>query len=94
MKIVFKKIILEFIFNSGLFFILKIGIQNSTNKGKLNFYINETISLPISFIIGTSFISGSVTGSLISLIWGKKIKEKRLYIYNNTRAIARWTFNC
>ena len=72
MKIVFKKIILGFIFNSGLFFILIIGIQNSTNKGKLNLYINETISLPISFIIGTSFISGSVTGSLISLICGKK----------------------
>ena len=72
MQTIFKKIIQSFVFNSSLFLILIIGIQNSTNKGKVDFYINETISLPISFIIGASFISGSVTGSLISMIYGKK----------------------
>ena len=72
MQLLFKKIILGFIFNSTLFLILVIGIQNSTNKGKVNFFINETISLPISFIIGTSFISGSVAGTLISLVYEKK----------------------
>ena len=45
--------------------ILVISIQNSTNKSKINLLINETIDLPISFIIGISFISGSMIGNLI-----------------------------
>jgi uncharacterized integral membrane protein len=72
MQILFKKIILSFAFNASLFLILIIGIQNSSNKGKVNFFINETITLPISFIIGTSFISGSLSGTVISMIYGKK----------------------
>jgi len=59
-----KKILFTITFNSCLFFILIIGIQNSSNKEKVNFLINETIELPISFIIGSSFISGSILGSL------------------------------
>nr|WP_288261509.1 hypothetical protein [uncultured Prochlorococcus sp.] len=72
MQLFLKKIILSAIFNTSLFLILIIGIQNSSNKSKVNLFINETISLPISFIIGTSFISGSVTGTIVSLIYGKK----------------------
>ena len=44
-----------------------IGIQNSSNKSKVNFLINETVKLPISFIVGSSFISGSIIGSLFNL---------------------------
>ena len=61
----FKKLFLNITFNSCLFLILIIGIQNSSNKTKVNLLIEETIPLPISFIIGTSFIIGSITGSLI-----------------------------
>ena len=43
---------------------LIIGIQNSTNKSKVNLLFNETVSLPISFIIGVSFISGSLLGNI------------------------------
>ena len=43
-----------------------IGIQNSSNKRKVNLLINETVALPISFIIGSSFILGSLTGSFLS----------------------------
>ena len=50
--------------NSILFLILLIGIQNSSVKHKINFLFYETIELPLSFIIGTSFISGSIAGSL------------------------------
>ena len=64
MIIPLKKIFFTITFNSCLFFILIIGIQNSSNKEKINFIINETIELPISFIIGSSFISGSILGSL------------------------------
>ena len=72
MQIILKKIILSFVFNSSLFLILIIGIQNSTNKMKVNLFINETISLPISFILGVSFIGGSITGSFLTLESDKK----------------------
>ena len=63
---IFKKLISSVLFNSSLFFLLVISIQNSSNKHKVNFLINETVSLPVSFIIGISFISGSVTGNLLT----------------------------
>tara|TARA_Y100000589_G_C27191809_1_gene645105 strand:- start:767 stop:922 length:156 start_codon:yes stop_codon:yes gene_type:complete len=44
-----------------------IGIQNSSEKAKINFLINESIDLPISFIIGSSFITGSLVGSIIPI---------------------------
>ncbi len=72
MQLFFKKVVLSSLFNVSLFLILIIGIQNSSNKGKVNFFTNETIALPMSFIIGTSFISGSVAGTILSLIYGKK----------------------
>ena len=62
-----KKIFNALVFNSSLFLLLMIGIQNSINKRKVNFIITETVNLPISFIIGVSFISGSVTGSLLTI---------------------------
>ena len=62
-----RKIFNAFIFNSSLFLILIVGIQNSLTKRKVNFIISETVSLPISFIIGVSFISGSLTGNLLTI---------------------------
>ena len=59
----FKNFLLNTTFNICLFLILIVGIQNSSNKSKVNILINETIELPISFIIGTSFISGSILGA-------------------------------
>ena len=70
----FQKIFFSLIFNSSLFFILVIGIQNSSNKSKVNFAVSETVNLPISFIIGVSFITGSISGSLLSLINEQKNK--------------------
>ena len=62
-----KKIFFSILLNSSLLFLLIIGIQNSSKKSKVNLLISETINLPISFVIGSSFIIGSITGSLISL---------------------------
>ena len=62
-----KKLFFIVSFNLSLFFILFIGIQNSSIKTKLNFLFGETIELPVSFIVGTSFISGSIFGSLLNL---------------------------
>ena len=61
-----KKIILIFLFNLSLFILLMISIQNSFQKRQVKLLFLETINLPISFIIGTSFISGTLLGSFIS----------------------------
>ena len=67
MNFVIKKLFHSAIFTSCLFAILFIGIQNSSNKSKVNFLINETIELPISFIVGSSFILGSIFGSFLGI---------------------------
>jgi len=61
-----KKIFFAISFNISLFLMLMFGIQNSSNTRKVNLILSETVRLPISFIIGVSFISGSLTGSLIT----------------------------
>ena len=60
----FKKLAFSIIYNSCLFLMLIIGIQNSSNKSKVNLLTNDTVPLPISFIIGISFISGSFLGNI------------------------------
>ena len=61
-----KKFIFLFLYNLSLFFILLIGIQNSSNKAKVDFLLFKTVFLPISFTMGVSFISGSVIGNLLT----------------------------
>ena len=71
-----KKFIIAFAFNISLFLIMMIGIQNSVNTRKVNLILSETIELPISFIIGVSFISGSITSSLLTInLISKKQQE-------------------
>ena len=72
MMILLKKIIFIISLNSALFLLLIIGIQNSSNRSKVKLIIGETVSLPISFIIGISFISGSVSGSLLTINLNKQ----------------------
>ena len=67
-----KKFLFIATINLSLFFILLIGIQNSSNKAKVHLLIDETIELPVGFIFGTSFISGSLLGGLIPLNFFKK----------------------
>ena len=64
MIILLKNILFTVFLNSSLFLMLIIGIQNSTIKKKVNLLIGDTVRLPISFIIGVSFISGSISGSI------------------------------
>ena len=66
MPLSIKKIIFAVLFNISLFLMLIIGIQNSSSSKKVNFIISETINLPISFIIGISFIGGSITASVLT----------------------------
>ena len=60
-----RKIVFSLTFNLCLFSILVIGIQNSSDKNKINLLFDETVELPVSFIIGTSFIFGSIIGNLL-----------------------------
>lgn len=69
----YKRTFFSIIFNLTLFLILLTGIQNSSRKSKVNLILNETINLPISFIVGISFLSGSVIGSFVSLNSFKKM---------------------
>ena len=62
-----KKGLFNTAINFVFFFLLLVCIQNSSNKDKVDLLINETIELPIGFIIGTSFITGSLLGSFVSL---------------------------
>ena len=72
MSFLIKKLFFNAIFNSCLFLLLFIGIQNSSNKSKVNFLIDETIELPISFIVGSSFVIGSTLGSFIIINLNKE----------------------
>ena len=72
MSFLVKKLFFIFTFNCSLFLILMIGLQNSSNKKEVNLIVNNTINLPIGFIVGFSFLGGSITGSLISTNFRKK----------------------
>ena len=48
-----------------MFLLLLIGIQNSKTTNKLNLIFGESVQLPLSFIIGVSFIAGSLTESFL-----------------------------
>ncbi len=72
MSYLLKKFLYVFTFNVSLFLILIIGIQNSSNKKKVNLILSETVNLPTGFIVGVSFISGSIFGNLLLLDLKKK----------------------
>ncbi len=74
MSLFIKKLLHSAIFNSCLFVLLFIGIQNSSNKSKVDLLINETIELPISFVVGSSFILGSLLGCFVD--FNVKINKK------------------
>ena len=67
MLFLLQKLINAFILNVSFFLILIIAIQNSSEKRKVDLIVTETIFLPISFIVGASFISGNLTGSLLTI---------------------------
>ena len=69
-----KRFFFMTIFNSCLFILLVIGLQNNSKKTKVNLLVEETVKLPIGFIVGSSFITGSIMGNLFN--FGQIIKNK------------------
>ena len=67
MSFILKKLLFSVIFNSCLFFLLFIGIQNSSSKSKVDLLVEETIELPVGFIVGSTFVLGSIIGSFLVL---------------------------
>ena len=60
-----------------LIFFLCLGSQNLSKKHSLNFLLNETVPLPIGFLVGTSFTLGLISGGLTSVLMIKnKINKK------------------
>ena len=66
-----KKLFVILSFNTCFFVLMMIGLQNSSNESKVNLIAGETVELPLGFVIGTSFISGSLLGSLITMNFEK-----------------------
>ena len=66
MQFQIKKIFFMTVFNSCLFSLLVVGLQNNSNKTRVNLLIEETVKLPIGFIVGTSFITGSIIGNFFN----------------------------
>ena len=60
-----KPKLLNLFLNFFLFIFLMLSIQNSSMKNKVKFFNYQTVRLPLSFILGSSFIFGSIIGGLI-----------------------------
>tara|TARA_B100000963_G_C22281467_1_gene517312 strand:- start:10 stop:225 length:216 start_codon:yes stop_codon:yes gene_type:complete len=71
MFISIKKLIFTFYLNISLLVALIIVIQNSSNKYKVNLIFMDSIELPLSFIVGSSFICGSFTSGVFNIILKK-----------------------
>ena len=66
----------SFIINLFFLIFLLIGIQNSYERNKIRFLDYESAAMPISFILGTSFITGSLLGNFVFSIL--KIDNKKI----------------
>jgi len=51
-----------------LMLFLCLGSQNLNKRYNLNFFTNKTVSIPIGFLIGTSFTFGLFSGGLTSVL--------------------------
>ncbi len=71
MLLIFKKLFFAFSLNTCFFLLLMIGLQNSSKESRVDLMIHESVKLPIGFVIGTSFISGSLLGSLVAISFEK-----------------------
>ena len=60
-----------------LIFFLCLGSQNLDKRYSLDLLVNKTVTLPIGFLIGTSFTLGLMSGGFTSVLMMKEnIKGK------------------
>tara|TARA_Y100001978_G_scaffold193931_1_gene200564 strand:+ start:488 stop:721 length:234 start_codon:yes stop_codon:yes gene_type:complete len=72
-----KIAIFSILSNTILFLFVILTIQNSKITKKIDFLTFQTVPLPISFIISSSFIIGSISGSLLT----SQIKKGNTKLY-------------
>ncbi len=60
-----------------LLIFLCLGSQNLEKRYKLDFFVNETVQLPIGFLVGTSFTIGFLSGGLASILMNINIEAKK-----------------
>ena len=70
-----KKLTLSILINGFLVVALILTIQNSNSKTKVDLLFFKTILLPVSFITGMSFLSGSFLGSILPFCIPSNKKE-------------------
>ena len=75
-KFIFSNIY-SLLVNILLLFFLLFSIQNSQEKKVLRLFNKETIELPISFILGSSLLAGSLSGNFINSICNFKSKDTK-----------------
>ena len=66
--------LLSTLINIFIIVFLFIGMQNSQENRKVYFLNYETIEMPIAFVVGISFILGSICGNIISSV---NVNKKR-----------------
>ena len=76
MHLTIRKLFFILALNFSMFLLIMIATQNSLEKRKVNFILGETISLPTGFIMGVSFISGSIASSILT--FKSHNKEKKI----------------
>ena len=74
-KFIFSNIT-SLLVNSFLLIFLLFAIQNSQEKKALKLFNKESIELPISFILGSSFLTGSLISSFTLSICNFKSKDR------------------
>ena len=62
MKISLKYLFMNFLIHSTLLILIFLVSQNNKYKSSINFLTMKSVEIPIGFIIGLSFISGSAIG--------------------------------
>ena len=74
MKNLIKDMSINCLLNLILFFLMILFIQNAKIKRSIDFISYKTVPLPISFIVGSSFILGSFNGGLLVNFLGRNKK--------------------
>ena len=61
-----------FFYHIALFIFMFLIIQNSDHKQNLYFLKYESVPIPVSFIVGSSFICGSLYSNILISLISKK----------------------
>ena len=76
MKISLKYLLINFLTHSTILILLFLVAQNNKFKSSINFLTMKSVEIPIGFIIGLSFVSGSAIGGATLFLAKDHIESK------------------